>query len=79
MENGEFQKTVIESLTRLETQMVSVGDKQIDHEKRIRFLEKGIWIAIGIIVIAEVILRAMVKWQILYLSYLNIMRIYFNG
>ena len=61
MENGEFQKTVIESLTRLETQMASVGDKQIDHEKRIRFLEKGIWIAIGIIVIAEVILRAMVK------------------
>ena len=61
MENGQFQKTVIESLTRLETQMDNVGDKQKDHEKRIRFLEKGIWIAIGIIVIAEIILRAMVK------------------
>jgi len=61
MENGQFQKTVIESLTRLETQMLSVGDKQKDHEKRLRFLEKGIWIAIGIIVIAEIILRAMVK------------------
>ena len=61
MENGEFQKTVIKSLTRLETQMLGVGDKQKDHEKRIRFLEKGIWIAIGIIVIAEIILRAMVK------------------
>ena len=61
MENGEFQKEVIGTLARLETKMNGVCEKQRDHEKRLRFLEKGAWIVIGIIVIAEIVLRAMMK------------------
>ncbi|KKM43720.1 hypothetical protein LCGC14_1562600 [marine sediment metagenome] len=61
MDNGEYQKKVIDSLARLETNMKGVCKKQRDHEKRIRFLEKGVWIVIGILVIAEIVLRAMMK------------------
>ena len=61
MENGVFQNEVIRTLARLETKMNSVCDKQKDHEKRIRFLEKGIWIAIGVLVVADIVLRAVIK------------------
>ena len=61
MENGEFQREVISALARLETKMNGVCKKQDDHEKRIRFLEKGIWIAIGILVVADIALRTLLK------------------
>ena len=61
MENGEFQKEVIRTLARLETKMNNVCKTQGDHEKRIRFLEKGIWIALGVLVVADILLRAILK------------------
>ena len=61
MENGEYQKKVLTSLIRLETKMDSVCKGQDDHEKRIRFLEKGIWVVIGFILIAEIILRFLIR------------------
>ncbi len=61
MENGEYQKKVIDSLARLETNMKGVCKKQDDHEKRIRFLEKSIWIAIGVLIVADILLTTMWK------------------
>ena len=59
MENGEFQKKVIGTLARLETKMDSVCKKQEDHEKRIRFLEKGYFIAVGILIVANIVIGFM--------------------
>ena len=61
MENGEYQKKVIDSLARLETNMKGVCKEQDDHEKRIRFLEKSIWIAIGVLIVADILLTTMWK------------------
>ena len=51
MENGQYQKTVIATLARLETKMDAVCEKQKDHEKRLRFLERGAWVVFGVIAI----------------------------
>ncbi len=61
MEDGKFQNEVIATLSRLETKMNSVCKTQVDHEKRIRFLEKGIWIAIGILIVADILLSTLLK------------------
>ena len=61
MENGKFQNEVIATLSRLETKMNGVCKKQDDHEKRIRFLEKSIWIAIGVLIVADILLTTMWK------------------
>lgn len=59
MENGEYQKKVIETLIRLETKMDNVCKKQDDHEKRIRFLERGAWVIFGVIAIISIALKFM--------------------
>ncbi len=61
MENGEYQKKVIDSLARLETNMKGVCKKQDDHEKRLRFLERGIWVAFGMLVVADILVNTLVK------------------
>ena len=44
----DFEKEVLERLTRIETQINNgITSKIGDHEKRVRFLERALWIAIG--------------------------------
>lgn len=52
-----FEKDVIQRLTRIETQINNgMVKKQDDHEKRIRFLERGFYIAFGGLAILQIAL-----------------------
>ena len=55
MENGDFQKEVIDTLARLETKMNAVCSKQKDHENRLRSLEKMKYKFMGAFAIIAVI------------------------
>ena len=57
----EYQAEVLERLARIETKMNGICDKQADHEKRIRFLERGMWLAVGVLVVADIILNFMMR------------------
>ncbi len=57
MENGKWQQQVIERLARIETKMNGICSNQDDQEKRIRFLERGAWIILGVITVASVALN----------------------
>lgn len=55
----EFQEDVLQRLTRIETKMTSVCSRSKDHEKRIRFLEKGYFIAVGVLIVANIVIGFM--------------------
>lgn len=58
----EFEQEVLQRLTRIETRLNNgINKVQDDHEKRIRFLEKGFWVAIGSIALLEIILKFFFK------------------
>ncbi len=57
MENGKWQQEVIGSLARINTKLDGICDSQKDHEKRIRFLERGAWVVFGIIAILSVAMK----------------------
>ncbi len=57
MENGKWQQEVIGSLASISAKLDSVVDSQKDHEKRIRFLERGAWVVFGIIAILSVAMK----------------------
>ena len=61
MSDQSFETKVLSALATLNTKMDNTLDKQRDHEKRIRFLEKGIWIIIGILVVIDIVGRAMIR------------------
>lgn len=61
MSDETFEEKVLATLARLDTKMDATLEKQRDHEKRIRFLEKGIFIAIGILIIVDIILTVTLK------------------
>lgn len=48
-----IQEEILERLARIESKM----DKIADHEKRLRFLEKGFWILIGAIGLIEILAK----------------------
>ena len=54
----EFEREVLQRLTCIETKLNNgVMKKQGDHEKRIRFLEKGFYVAFGALFILQIALR----------------------
>ena len=55
----EFQEDVLQRLTRIETKMTNVCSRSEDHEKRIRFLEKGYFIAVGVLIVANIVIGFM--------------------
>ncbi len=58
MSDIDFEKAVIERLTRIETKLNNgINKVQEDHEKRIRFLERGLWIAVGVFTLAQIIIN----------------------
>ncbi len=64
MENNSvdnFQSDTIQRLTRIEQKVDDYKITLNDHEKRIRFLEKGIWVAVGVIGLLDVFLKFVIK------------------
>lgn len=57
-----FQSEVLQRLARIEARLNNgISQKQDDHEKRIRVLEKGFWVAIGSLMLIEIIFRLLLK------------------
>lgn len=57
-----FQSEVLQRLTRIESRLNNgLSKTQEDHEKRIRILERGFWIAIGSLMLIEIIFRVFLK------------------
>ena len=53
-----FENKVLQRLTEIETKLNNgVIKSQADHERRIRFLEKGIYIAFGALFILQIALK----------------------
>lgn len=62
MEEMDFNTDVITRLTRIETTINNgITSKLIDHEKRVRFLEKGFYIAVGALGLLQIILSFIPK------------------
>ena len=56
MEN--FENLILQRLSCIETKIDNgIIKKQGDHEKRIRFLEKGIYAAFGVLAMLQIILK----------------------
>ena len=57
----QFEKEVVERLTNIEAKLNNgIVRNQQDHEKRIRFLERGFYVAIGGLALLQIVLKA---WQ----------------
>ena len=53
-----FEQEVLQRLTCIETKLENgIILKQSDHEKRIRFLEKGFYVALGGLALLQIILK----------------------
>ena len=58
MEDIEFRDTVIRELSYIKAKLDNgITSTQIDHEKRIRFLEKGFYIAIGALGLLQILIK----------------------
>jgi len=54
----EFQQEVLQRLTAIETKLSNgISKKQDDHEHRLRFLERGFYIAFGGLAVLQLALR----------------------
>jgi len=54
--SDEKSKIILERITALETKLDMFLAKTNDMEKRIRFLEKSVWIAIGVFFLLDKII-----------------------
>ena len=62
MNDQEFRESVITDLAYIKAKLNNgISKKQEDHESRIRFLEKGLWLAIGGFSLLEIILKLVIK------------------
>ena len=62
MEDQEFRESVITDLTWIKAKLNNgITSKQEDHEKRIRFLERGLWIAFGGLGLIQFIFKFLFK------------------
>ena len=58
----EFQIDVIQRLSTIEAKLSNgITKKQDDHEKRLRFLERGLYIAVGVFTVIQIILNLIMK------------------
>lgn len=51
--NGELLKKIFEKVIILETKLDNIIKTQSDHERRIRFHDKIIWIIFGILIVLQ--------------------------
>ena len=59
MEQNDFQNDVLQRLTIIETKLSNgIITKQYDLEKRIRFLERGLYVAFGVIAALQIAVRS---------------------
>lgn len=58
----EFQQEVLDRLARIETKINNgITDKLGDHERRMRFLERGFYVAIGGFGLLQIVLSYLAK------------------
>lgn len=57
-----FEREVLDRLARIEAKINNgLSDRMLDHEKRIRLLERGLYMVGGAIIIIQIILKLFVK------------------
>ena len=62
MEDREFRESVIKDLEYIKAKLNNgISAKQDDHEKRLRFLEKGLYVAIGGLGLLQVFLKFFIR------------------
>lgn len=60
--DNEFQSEVLQRLTSIETKLNNgISEKQKDHEQRLRFLERGFFVAMGALALLQVALKYLFK------------------
>lgn len=57
IENGKLLRQIYEDVTIVKTKLEDFISTVDDHEKRIRFLERGFWIAVGVIGLVELFFK----------------------
>jgi hypothetical protein len=58
IDDNEFKVSVIKDLEYIKAKLNNgITAKQEDHERRLRFLEKGFYIAVGAIALLEIFLK----------------------
>lgn len=61
MENGDTLEKLYKKVIAIEVKLDSYLDRTSDQEKRIRFLEKAIWVAIGIVALVQTAIQFISK------------------
>ena len=58
----DFETTIVERLTRIETKIDNgIISKLSDHEKRLRFIERGFYMILGVSVVLQIVLKVFIK------------------
>ena len=58
----DFESQVLQRLTSIETKIGNgITSTQKDHERRIRFLEKGFYIALGGLALLQIMIKVFIK------------------
>lgn len=61
-DDRQFRESVIKDLEFIKAKLNNgISAKQADHENRIRFLEKGFYIAVGVLALLELLLKFWLK------------------
>lgn len=61
-DDRQFRESVIKDLEFIKAKLNNgISAKQIDHENRIRFLEKGFYIVVGVLALLELLLKFWLK------------------
>lgn len=62
IDDRQFRESVIKDLEYIKAKLNNgISARQTDHEKRIRFLEKGFYIAVGVLALLELMLKFWLK------------------
>lgn len=62
LEDRQFRESVIKDLEFIKAKLNNgITARQVDHEHRLRFLEKGFYIAIGVLALMELFLKFWLK------------------
>lgn len=62
MEDQEFRESVIKDLSWIKAKLNNgITSRQEDHEKRIRFLERGFYVAMGGLALLQIALKYFIK------------------
>lgn len=62
MTDEQFKTDVVVRLTRIESKLNNgITEKQSDHEKRIRYLERGLYLGLGGLLVIQVLINIIIK------------------